>query len=220
MRASLTLEQIARDEALSLKLIDDALKQSGANAERLNAEREIIQKEAAKRRFEIEKKARLNELKFSLAQIISDSALAIVNTLANVLPPFNIPLAAATGALAAGQILSIRDQLTFVSSQQFIGRRGGLIVGESHEGSNGGVPAMLEGGEFVVNRAAVEKYGNIIADLNSSTGGRRLAIDDSRIVQTIASQNQNTPPLKAFVLYNDIQNTEKLNSKITQLARL
>jgi hypothetical protein len=119
-----------------------------------------------------------------------------------------------------GQVSAIRNQLTFTQSQQFIGRRGGLITGESHEGSNGGVPAMLEGGEFVVNRAAVARYGDLIGDLNSSTGGRRLAIDDSRIVQTIASQNQNTTPLKAFVLYNDIQNTEKLNSKITQLARL
>ena len=93
-------------------------------------------------------------------------------------------------------------------------------MGQSHEGSNGGVPALLEGGEFVVNRAAVAQYGDLIGELNSATGGRRLAIDDSRLVQTIASQNQNTPPLKAYVLYNDIQSTDKLNSRITQLARL
>jgi hypothetical protein len=219
-RSSLALEQIANDEAAALSTIDKALEQTGANTKRLNEERSLLLKQFAKERFEIEKKSRINELKFSLAQIISDSALAVVNTLANVNPPLNLILAAATGALALGQVAAIRNQLTFTQSQQFIGRRGGLITGESHEGSNGGVPAMLEGGEFVVNRAAVAKYADIIGDLNSSTGGRRLAIDDSRIVQTIASQNQNTTPLKAFVLYNDIQNTEKLNSKITQLARL
>jgi hypothetical protein len=71
-----------------------------------------------------------------------------------------------------------------------------------------------------MNREAVSKFGGIIGDINSSTGGRKLAIDDSRIVQAIASQNANTTPLKAYVLYNSIQDTEKLNKKITKLARL
>jgi hypothetical protein len=56
--------------------------------------------------------------------------------------------------------------------------------------------------------------------LNSATGGRRLAIDDSRLVQAISSQNSSSTPLKAYVLYNSIQDTQKLNKKITQLARL
>jgi len=219
-RSSLTLEQITRDEEAALAAIDEALKQSGANTKRLEEERSAITKKAAQERFEIEKKSRINELKFSLAQVISDSALAITNVLASVPVPLNFVLAGTTGALALGQVAAVRDQLTFVQSQQFIGRRGGLITGESHEGSNGGVPAMLEGGEFVVNRAAVSQYGDLIGELNSSTGGRRLSIDDSRLVQAIASQNSSTPPLKAYVLYNDIQSTEKLNNKITQLARL
>jgi hypothetical protein len=84
----------------------------------------------------------------------------------------------------------------------------------------GGVPAMLEGGEFVVSRNAVSQFGDIIGELTSASGGRRLAIDDSRLVQAIADQNRTSTPLKAFVLYNDIQGTEKLNRKITQLARL
>jgi hypothetical protein len=79
---------------------------------------------------------------------------------------------------------------------------------------------MLEGGEFVVNREAVRRFGDTISDLNSATGGRRLAIDDSRLVQAISSQNSSSTPLKAYVLYNSIQDTQKLNKKITQLARL
>jgi hypothetical protein len=48
-----------------------------------------------------------------------------------------------------------------------------------------------------------------------------MSIDDSRIVQAIAKQNLSTKtPLKAYVLYNDIQDTTKLNKKIEQLARL
>lgn len=212
-QSSFLLEQLQSDEENALKAVEGTTK-------RLTEEQEKIRKEYAKTRFEIEKQARITELRFSLAQVISDSALAITNTLANVPTPFNIPLAATIGALSAAQVLQVRNQLTYAQSQQFVGRRGGLIVGQSHEGSNGGVPALLEGGEFVVNRAAVAQYGDLIGELNSATGGRRLAIDDSRLVQTIASQNQNTPPLKAYVLYNDIQSTDKLNSRITKLARL
>lgn len=212
-RSSLFLEQLQSDEAAALRAVE-------GTTERLQLEQEKIRKEYAKTRFDIEKKARITELRFTLAQTISDSALAVANTLANIPPPANFALASITAGLAAAQVLQIRDQLTFVQAQQFVGRRGGMITGQSHEGSNGGVPALLEGGEFVVNKAAVSQYGDLIGELNSSTGGRRLSIDDSRIVQTIASQNQNTPPLKAYVLYNDIQSTDKLNSKITQLAKL
>jgi DNA repair exonuclease SbcCD ATPase subunit len=212
-QSSLLLEQLASDEEAALRAV-------AGTSKRLLEEQEEIRKEYAKRRFDIEKKARINELRFTLAQTISDVALSVANTLANIPPPFNAILAASTAALGGAQISLVRDQITFAQSQQFVGRRGGLISGESHEGANGGVPAMLEGGEFVVNRAAVAQYGELIGELNSSTGGRRLSIDDSRLVQAIASQNKSTPPLKAFVLYNDIQDTEKLNSKITQLARL
>lgn len=212
-RSSLFLEQLSADEAAALKAVE-------GTSDRLLEEQEKIRKEYAKTRFDIEKKARITELRFTLAQTISDSSLAVANTLANIPPPANFALAAITAGLAAAQVLQIRDQLTFVQAQQFVGRRGGMITGQSHEGSNGGVPALLEGGEFVVNKAAVSQYGDLLGDLNSSTGGRRLAIDDSRLVQTIASQNKNTSPIKAYVLYNDIQSTDKLNSRITQLARL
>lgn len=212
-QSSLFLESLARDEEAALRAIEG----SGA---RLEKEQAAVKAKFAKARFEAEKKARIQELNFTLAQVISDTALAITSTLANVPFPANLPLSVLIGGLATAQGLQVRNQLTFAKSQQFVGRRGGLIVGQSHEGSMGGVPTLLEGGEFVVNKAAVSKYGDLIGELNSSTGGRKLTIDDSRIVQTIASQNQNTPPLKAFVLFQDIQNTEKLNKRITQLSRL
>ena len=212
-QSSLFLESLARDEEAALRAVE-------GTGVKLEAEQKKIKAKFAKARFETEKSARIQELQFTLAQVISDTALAITSTLANVPFPVNIPLAATIGGLATAQGLQVRNQLTFAKSQQFVGRRGGLIVGQSHEGSIGGVPTLLEGGEFVVNKAAVSKYGDLIGELNSSTGGRKLTIDDSRIVQTIASQNQNTPPLKAYVLYNSIQDTDKLNKRITQLSRL
>lgn len=212
-RNSLLLEQLTRDE-------EEAIKRIGNASNRALKEQEAARRDFAKKRFEIEKKARIQELNFTLAQTIAQGAQAVVNALASVPFPASIPFATLVGGLAVAQTQAVANQLTFVKSQQFVGRRGGLIMGESHEGSNGGVPALLEGGEFVVNKAAVARYGDLIGDMNSSTGGRKLTIDDSRLVQAIAKQSTNTPPIKTYVLYNDIQNTEKLNSRITQLSRL
>jgi len=210
---SLILEQLQSEEISSLAAIGDA-------NDRALELREAATKDFAERRFEIEKKARIQELQFSVAQAIADAAQSVLNALANIPAPFGAIYASGLGLITGAQVLAIRNQLTFAKSQQFIGRRGGLISGQSHEGSMGGVPAMLEGGEFVVNRAAVDRYGDLIGDLNSSTGGRKLSIDDSRLVQAISSQNNTSTPIKTYVLYNDIQNTQKLNAKITQLARL
>jgi hypothetical protein len=212
-RNSLLLEQLARDEETELARIGNA-------SQRAIKEQEEVRKEFAKSRFEVEKKARIQELNFTLAQTIAEGAQAVVNALASVPFPVSIPYSTLIAGLAVAQTQAVANQLTFVKSQQFVGRRGGLILGESHEGNNGGVPAMLEGGEFVVNKAAVAQYGDLIGELNASTGGRKLTIDDSRLVQAIAKQNQTAPPIKTYVLYNDIQNTEKLNNKITSLSRL
>ena len=51
-----------------------------------------------------------------------------------------------------------------------------------------------------------------------STGGRPLVGDDSRIVEEIRRQNQR--PIKTYVLDRDIQNTRKINDRLSQLARL
>lgn len=219
---SLLLEQLEYKQETALALIGEANTESEKENKKIEAERAAVQKKFAKERFEIEKKARIQELQFSLATALSTGANAVLNALALPAPP-PIPqlYAGVVGGLTIAQVAIIRDQIQFTQSKAFVGRRGGLIMGESHEGANGGVPAMLEGGEFVVNKEGVRQFGDIISQINNSTGGRALTIDDSRIVQAIASQNTgNKQPLKAYVLYNDIQDTTKLNQKITQLARL
>jgi hypothetical protein len=207
-------------EQLSLSKLGEANSESKRENDRILALRAEAEQKFAKQRFDLEKKSRIQELNFALANAISGGAQAIINALALPAPP-PIPqiYAASLGVLTGAQVQVIQNQLTTAQNKTFIARRGGLVDGStSHE--QGGVPALLEGGEFVMNREAVSKFGGIIGDINSSTGGRKLAIDDSRIVQAIASQNANTTPLKAYVLYNSIQDTEKLNKKITKLARL
>jgi len=195
------------------------LKQIGDTTEREREEQLKVQREFAKKRFDLEKKAREQELRFALGQTIASGAEAVVRALGLAAPP-PVPqlYAASVAGLTAVQVLTIRDQIRSAQSQVFIGRRGGMIQGGTHE--EGGVPALLEGGEFVMSRPAVDKFGDIVGQLNQSVGGRGLQIDDSRIVQAISSQNTTKAPIKTYVLYNDIQNTDKLNKRIEKLSRL
>jgi len=215
---SLLLEQLQYEQEATLDLIGEANTENANENKKIAEERLKVEKEFQKRRFEIEKRARIQELQFGLANALSSSAQAIINALATIPAPFGAVYAGVLGGITAAQIAVINDQINFTKSKVFIGRRGGLIQGASHEG--GGVPAMLEGGEFVLSRPAVEKYGDLVGSLNASVGGRPLQIDDSRLVQAIASQNTSQTPIKTYVLYNDIQNTEKLNARIQNLAKL
>jgi len=216
---SLVLESLAYQQAAALAEIGEANTENEKQNKRIQEEREKVEKDFAKRRFEVEKKARITELKFSIGQALADAAQATLNALANIPAPFGAVYAAGLAGLTAFQVKQIQSQLTFAQSQQFVGRRGGAVMGGSHE--QGGVPALLEGGEFILNKEAVGAFSNQIQSINNATGGRPMAIDDSRLVQAIASQNlDKKQPLKTYVLYQDIKDTEKLNTKISQLSKL
>ena len=215
---SLLLEQLQYSQETTLSIIGEANSENAEENKRILAEREKVEKEYAKRRFEIEKRARVQELQFGLANAIASSAQAIINALATIPAPFGALYAGVLGGITAAQVAVINEQIGFTKSKVFIGRRGGLIQGGSHE--EGGVPAMLEGGEFVMSRPAVDAYGDIISQLNGSVGARPMAIDDSRLVQAINKQGATKSPIKTYVLYNDIQSTDKLNKKIENLSKL
>lgn len=205
-------EQLAQAEEQTLSLVGDA-------TEREREEQLKLQREFAKKRFDLEKKARIQELQFTLANSIASGAQAVVQALGLAAPPPLPQLYAATIAGLTGiELLTIRDQIKVAQSSVFVGRRGGLIQGGSHE--EGGVPALLEGGEFVMSRPAVDRFGDIVGQMNQSVGGRGLQIDDSRIVQAISSQNTTKTPIKTYVVYQDIKDTDKLNNRIEKLSRL
>jgi hypothetical protein len=221
LQNSLLLEQLDYQQAQALKAIDEINDDSEEGQKKRNEERLKAEKDYQKKRFEIEKKARVQELQFALANALASSAQAIIGALAT--PPLGvgIALSAVLAGLTAFQVGVINDQIQFTQNKQYLGRTGGLVEGSSHDTYGGGVPTLLEGGEFILNKEAVRAYGDQISMMSSATGGKPMSIDDSRIVQAIAKQNLSTKtPLKAYVLYNDIQDTTKLNKKIEQLARL
>jgi hypothetical protein len=221
LQNSLLLEQLQYQQDTALKLIGEANTENAAENERIAAERLAVEKDFQKKKFDIEKKARIQELQFQLANALAATAQGIITALAT--PPLGvgIALAAILAGLAGAQVAVIKDQIDFTQNKAYLGRTGGLVEGSSHDTYGGGVPTMLEGGEFILNKEAVRAYGDTISSINTATGGKPMSIDDSRIVQAISKQNLSTKqPLKAYVLYNDIQDTTKLNNKITQLARL
>lgn len=209
---SLLLEQLAYDEAIALETIGDA-------DEDARKEQAIAQEKYAKQRFEIEKSARVSELQFSKADALANSAAAYIAAL-TVAPPAGFILAQITAGLAIAQIATIQSQINFTKSKQYVGRRGGLISGNSHElgGVDMGGGLNLEGGEFVMNRSAVGEFGDILSQMSTSTGGRPLAMDDSRIVEEIRKQNQR--PIKTYVLDSDITEARKINSRLSEISRL
>lgn len=209
---AILFEQLAQQEEAGLALAGDA-------TERQREEQLKLQKEFAKKRFDLEKKARIQELQFTLANSIASGGQAVIQALGLAAPPPLPQLYALTiGGLAGIELLTIRDQIRVAQASTFVGRRGGIIQGGTHE--QGGVPAMLEGGEFVMSRPAVDRFGDIVGQMNQSVGGRGLAIDDSRIVQAISSQNTSKTPIKTYVVYQDIKDTDKLNKRIEKLSRL
>ena len=209
---SLFLEQLAYQEEQTLATIGDS-------TEEARAEREKVEREFAQKRFDLEKRARLQELQFSLANAIANGANAYIQAL-SVPPPFGFILAQIIGGVTAQQIGLIKGQIGFTRSKEFVARRGGLLTGPSHEDggimANGGL--VLEGGEAIINKSAVSQFGDILSQINTSTGGRPLAMDDSRIVEEIRRQNQR--PIKTYVLDQDIQDTRKINSRLEEISRL
>jgi hypothetical protein len=209
---ALLFQQLAQQEETGLALVGDA-------TERQREEQLKLQKEFAKKRFDLEKKARTQELQFTLANSIASGAQAVIQALGLAAPP-PIPqlYAGVIAGLTGIEVATINSQIRATQSSVFIGRRGGMIQGGSHE--EGGVPAMLEGGEFVMSRPAVDRFGDIVGQMNQSVGGRGLALDDTRIVQAISSQNTSKTPIKTYVVYQDIKDTDKLNKRIEKLSRL
>ncbi len=218
---SLLLEQLDYQQAQALKAVEELGDESVEGQRVRDAERLKIEKEYQKKKFDAEKKARVQELQFALANATAQGAQAILNAYATLPVAAAIPFSLVLAALTATQIATINDQLQFTQNKAYLGRTGGLVEGSSHDTYGGGVPTMLEGGEFILNKEAVRSFGDTISSINTATGGKPMSIDDSRIVQAINKQNlNNKTPLKAFVLFQDIQDTTKLNNKIEQLARL
>ena len=130
----------------------------------------------------------------------------------------------ALGAVAAGVAIAagLKNVKEIQNTQPPKAALGGMIVGPSH--SQGGVPIEAEGGEFIINRAAMQVPGvastaialNNTARPKYANGG---SVEDlqsqSDMFERIASQ-----PIKTYVVATEVTSAQEANAQIENLSRL
>jgi hypothetical protein len=132
----------------------------------------------------IEKAAFERKKRLDTAQALINGALAITNILATTPDPTGLFTAIRIGAAiatTAAQIVKIQSQQFelggLIESGGKIPKRGGKITGRRH--SSGGVKFLAggqlmeaEGGEAIMTRGAVQKFGGLLSILNQAGGGQ------------------------------------------------
>lgn len=132
----------------------------------------------------IEKAAFERKKRLDTAQALINGALAITNILATTPDPTGLFTAIRIGAAiatTAAQIVKIQSQQFelggLIQSGGKIPKRGGKITGRRH--SSGGVKFLAggqlmeaEGGEAIMTRGAVQKFGGLLSILNQAGGGQ------------------------------------------------
>ena len=229
---SKAISDIASLVAQSAQIELDALEYRYQNAmenivgdtEEANQKRIETEKAYQSEKAQIERKAQLASLKFSLAAALASGAQAIVAALA-LPPPASFIIAGINAGITAVQVGLIQTQINDLQSRPL--RRGGLlqgggmVSGPSHE--QGGVYAgggyTLEGNEAVINRQSTLQYSGLLSQINQSGGGRPIMVQsamDSRLVEALAKQK--SEPIRAYVVEQDITRAQTINRRLEQLA--
>lgn len=204
-----------------------------AEEKRLAAEREQFladQENEAKKR---KKEAAKVDLAIQAVTSVATLASAIIKAQQNQFP-LNIEETVRIVALGATQIAAITAQVNKINEIDTY-RRGGVINGPSHE--NGGVKFAvggqvneLEGGEGVINKRSMSMPGVAAAAsyLNQLGGG--VAFNTNALTSTnnssvavlsgIIKDTMNDMTIRAYVVEKDITDTQRLNNRIRNNAKI
>jgi hypothetical protein len=194
------------------------------DTEEANQKRIETEKAYQAEKAQIERKAQLASLKFTLASALASGAQAVVAALA-LPPPASFIIAGINAGITAVQVGLIQTQINDLQSRPLrrggLLQGGGLVSGPSHE--QGGVYAgggyTLEGNEAVINRQSTLQYSGLLSQINESGGGRPIVVQsamDSRLVEALAKQK--SEPIRAYVVEQDITRAQTINRRLEQLA--
>ena len=148
----------------TLKNDINALKQTQNWRVATAEQREVLEEDIRAKHAKKQQRAFNYEKNASMLSATVNAYEAVTKTYAKVPPPWNIPAAAAVAALAFAQVSAISG--TPAPSYAM----GGLIEGSSH--SAGGVMINAEGGEFVMNKGAVDSIGtDALESMNQGGAG-------------------------------------------------
>jgi hypothetical protein len=234
------------DEILSAKLENQLITEAEYRAQvEKNRKKELAQRNAIdKQIFEAEKK---RDRQNALTDYLSSLASIIPNliTTEKIGDPIRLSLASSISAALA--TVAYGAEVRAINQRKFFPTKfadGGLVSGPSHE--QGGVPFSvqgrggyeMEGGEYIVNKRATQKYKSVLDQINSygksnykfAQGGivKDPAIVANRqieLLEDIASSNVSLvgkldKPVRAFVASDDLRsdsNALRIKERNSQL---
>jgi len=186
------------------------------------AERERIEKEAARQGLEIQGKQNKASLAISIAQAIAQAASGIATATAQapltfgaslaLIAPIAVALAAAIGAFKAqGNVIDAQTKA--------LGFADGGFVSGSGTGTSDSIPARLSNGEFVVNATSTAQNLPLLEAINSTSGeGASLTL----LLNKLSGQldNLQKQPVKAYVVTSELDQVTKTQDYINRRASL
>lgn len=212
IRQSFDNQQKILDEQLKNRVISE--EQYEYEKDRLDADREVKEKEQRRKAFEANKKLQIANAVIQGAQaaLAAFASGFAVPGIGAILAPI---YAAVAGAFAVAQIAQI-------SSQQFTAAKGGIVPGNG-SGEIDSVPSLLAPGEFVINSQSASMYPNLLSQINEAGGGKKLVPDalPSTTSQTtpnvfVNGNTGNNQPIKAYVVETDISESQRRINRIKQ----
>lgn len=146
----------------------------------------------------------------AIAQATINTYQGITAALASAPPPINVGLA---GITAAAGFKSVAD---IVGTQEPKFARGGMVGGFG-TGTSDSVSAKLSKGETVINAKSTRMFKPLLSAMNEAGGGVGFA--DGGTLDT-SSNGQTFGAIKAFVVTDDVTNSQNSLDKIRQKATI
>ena len=160
------------------------------------------------------------EKALAMFQIVVNTSMAIMKTLASVPFPANIIAAASVGAIGAVQLATAASQPLPKAA------RGRKITGKRH--SQGGEIIEAEDGEVIINRRSAQQFEPLLSAINMAGGGipfgpmpsdggfaSRYATQEGLSEQTIAKAVEKG--LKTVKIYTTVEDIRRADRKYTQI---
>ncbi len=206
-----------------------------AELERRNAEELTkIEEEKAAKLKEVKKKQADIDLAITTANIIAQTAQAVISV--NASPAVNADVTQTLRTILTALVIGIgaAQLATAVAQRQAIQglARGGMVYGPGTETSDD-IPVLLSNGEAVINAAAVKRFSPILSAINESTGGApirpkfaaggviaatpgQVNISNINDIAAVAGQSA----IRAYILSSDVASDSVKNSRLVRQSRI
>lgn len=202
--------------------------EKNAIEERYQREQLDITKKAEDEKKVLAKKQADIQFAIQIANIVTATALAVIQALAQLGPVAGAVAGVIVGATGVAQIAVAKKQRDSVLALA----AGGLVTGPG-TGTSDSIPARLSNGEAVINAQAVKRFAPILSAINQSTGGVPInapkfalggTVSDSLLLgitdrlNSIAATQVESAPTRAYILDSDVSSSSVKNNRIRRTS--